>query len=154
MYNIGSCCVELKKFEEAIGFLDESLSIDENHEKSLKKRAMCLYNSGRFEDCIIDCNEIHRLRPSKENSQLRHDANSAKAKRGKLSIHLFLEVYDSCDPAKMEAAFRKYLEKNDPVKWPQPKKLKSYQQTWRYDFVKTEFELFKSNQNFAMDESL
>lgn len=154
MYNIGSCCVEMKKFEEAIGFFDESLLIDEAHVKSLKKRAMSLYHCERFEDCIIDCNELHRICPSEETSKLRHKANSARTKRGELSIHTFLEVCDKCEADEMEAAFEKYLEKYDPVRRPHPNKLKSYQLTWRYDFVKTKFDLFKSNQNLAMDESL
>lgn len=153
MYNLGSCCFELKKFDEAIPFFDESLFIDEAHVKSLTKRAKCLYYCDLFEDCIIDCNELNRICPSDKIKQLQYEANLSKTRRGEPSLNYLLGVRRNCDPAEMLAAYETYLEMYNPVKRLHPNKLKGHQHVWRYEFVKSKFEQFKINQNLAMDES-
>lgn len=153
MYNIGSCCFELKNLEEAIGFFDQSLCIDEAHVKSLTKRAHSLFQCGHFEDCIIDCTELNSIYPSAENTQLRQKAIKAKAMRGEPNIYKILEVRDNCDPVEMAAAFKIFIEKYDPEIYQPVNKLKRHQQSWKYKFLKTKFDHFKSIQNLAMDES-
>lgn len=147
MYNLGSCCVKLKKYEEAIPFFDESLFIDEAHVKSLIKRAKCHYLCKLYEDCIIDCNELNRIGASGEIKGLQDRARSDKTKRGDLNINNLLTVRENCKPTEKVAAFEKFLEMYDPVKSKHPNKLKGYQQIWRYDYVKTKFDQFKSSQN-------
>ncbi len=48
--NASFCFINLKKYDDALGYLNEALRIDKNNLKTLYRLAFCYYNLERFDD--------------------------------------------------------------------------------------------------------
>ena len=48
--NASFCFINLKKYDEALGYLNEALRIDKNNLKTLYRLAFCYFNLERFDD--------------------------------------------------------------------------------------------------------
>lgn len=107
LFNLGSANFKLSRFTAAKDNFTEALRLDESHVKSLIRRAECHFKLKEFEDCIVDCEEVLRLKPSEVVQKLMNDAKFSVSVSKGCNAYTILDVKSKASKAEIKKAFHK-----------------------------------------------